>query len=365
VFVSDRGGASGLWAVRVVDGKTQGEAELLKRDFRSNALIGFASDGWLLNGVQTRTTDIYVAGLDPASGALTSEPKRVNQRAVGNSWGRIAWLPDGRSLSFWSRRNERDFLVVHTLATGEERDLWDHPPGGSGQGYIGWFPDGRTLMAWEPKGQMVLFTRKDPGTGEVLGSWTAPKQPVNAQSVPFSRDLMTMFYRKKDGPYPCDGKCTFTIFGLDIESGKQREILPVRADGVGSPWMSPDGREVAYLASFDPDRVLTIAPIAGGAARELKRETFAMQGLTEPLLWSPDGNHLLVFGREYGAEALWSFPAKGGAPQKSPLHVGLTDYSSAAVSPDGTQIAFVGGKRKFEIWQLTGLFPAPKAPVAH
>jgi hypothetical protein len=47
VFVSERGGASGLWAVRIADGKTQGEAELLKRDFRTNALIGFASDGSL------------------------------------------------------------------------------------------------------------------------------------------------------------------------------------------------------------------------------------------------------------------------------------------------------------------------------
>jgi hypothetical protein len=254
--------------------------------------------------------------------------------------------------------------VVHTLATGEERDLWDHPPGPVGPGNIGWFPDGRTLMTWEPNGQMMQLSRKDPGTGEVLGSWTVPNPTGNLQLATFSRDLMTMFHRKKDGPYPCNGKCTFTVFARDIESGKEREILPVRADGMGAPWMSPDGREVAYGAWFEPDRVLTIASIAGGAPRELHREVFAMRGLMEPLIWTPDGTHLLVFSSDYGREALWSFPVKGGPPQKTALLVPVNNNFTAAVSPDGTQIAFVGGRRKFEIWQLTGLLPAAKAPAA-
>jgi hypothetical protein len=54
---------------------------------------------------------------------------------------------------------------------------------------------------------------------------------------------------------------------------------------------------------------------------------------------------------------------KGGPPEESALHleVNATLNLNSAVSPDGTQFAFVGGGRKPEVWVMTGLFPDSKS----
>jgi Tol biopolymer transport system component len=73
VFVSDRSGSLGLWSIRVADGKPAGEPELLSTNDLGNArVMRFARDGSLYYGVNLSQTDIYVAGLDPASGKLTA-----------------------------------------------------------------------------------------------------------------------------------------------------------------------------------------------------------------------------------------------------------------------------------------------------
>src|SRR5262249_36015980 len=145
VFISDRSGTRDLWSIRVAGGKPVGDAELLKRNLSEALPIKFTRDGSLFYEVRSHPSDIYVAGLDPATGKLPSVTKRVNER-VGNSWGRVDWLPDGKSLSFWNREPKPDALVQHALATGEEHEIWGGKTRRLGQGNLGWFPDG-TIMA--------------------------------------------------------------------------------------------------------------------------------------------------------------------------------------------------------------------------
>ncbi len=202
VFVSDRSGSAGLWSVRVADGKPLGEPELLKADFSHTWAMGFARDGSLFYEARLNLTDIYVAGLDPATGKLTSEPKRINQLAT-NSFGRVAWLPDGNSLSFWNK-DSVGALVEHNLATGEEREIWGGKSGRRGTGYTGWFPD-RTIMRWDrsqSKGKAWIFRREDSTTGEAQGTWTIPVPDVGGNPV-FSPDLMTMYFWQQDSKVPC------------------------------------------------------------------------------------------------------------------------------------------------------------------
>jgi Tol biopolymer transport system component len=137
-----------LWSIRVTNGKPVGEPEQLKANFGNSSIIGFAHDGALYYRNSTPESDIYLADLDPATGKLTSEPMRVSRHAPGASNGQIRWLPDGKSLSFWSNREGHRALVVHNLATGDERELWEQPTEDGGPFYTGWFPDG-SVMAWQ------------------------------------------------------------------------------------------------------------------------------------------------------------------------------------------------------------------------
>jgi hypothetical protein len=161
--VSDRSGTPGLWSVRISDGKPVGDPELLKVDFSNADPKVFSRDGSLYYEVRLDQTDIYLAGLDPATGKLTSEPQRVNQRAVGNSWGRIAWLPDGKSFS-----------------TGDEREIWGGKSGRPVSGYTGWFPDGDDLMSSKPTGESYVFSRVDSRTGATKATWTVPRLPAGS-----------------------------------------------------------------------------------------------------------------------------------------------------------------------------------------
>ncbi len=363
VFVSDRSGSLGLWSIRVADGKPAGEPELLSTNDLGNArVMRFARDGSLYYGVNLSQTDIYVAGLDPASGKLTAEPRRVNERAVGNSWGRVAWLPDGKSLSFWNRKPIAA-LVVHTLATAEVREIWGGKSGRTGPGYSGWFQDGNSLMsvARQPDGQPWVFSRVDSRTGDVQATWTVAGLPVDSDSW-FSPDLMTMFFVRKDEAVPCEGaRCTYALVARDIQTGRDREIVRHSANRLWGTSISSDGRNVAFIARDPLGTSIMIAPSAGGPSREIYRGT--NDGYFWSTAWARDGGHLLALHNQApmpGGE-LWSFPAKGGPPEKSPLRVRPSE--KPAVSPDGTQIAFVGGSAKSEVWVMTGLLKdAKKAP---
>jgi Tol biopolymer transport system component len=366
-FVSDRGGFPGLWSIRVADGRPVGEPELLSTSNLGNArVMSIASDGSLFYGVSLNLTDIYVAGLDPATGRLTAEPRRVNEIAVGNSWGRVAWLPNGKSLSFWTRAPGAA-LVVQALATSEVRELWRQRSGPTaGPGYAGWFEDGISLMSVDrqPDGQPWVFRRVDSRTGDVQATWTVAGLPPGVDHS-FSPDLMTMFFVRPDENIPGCASCTYVLVARDLRTGQDREVVRQSTNGlrgVGGTSISPDGRDVAFIALDTLGASIVSVPSAGGPSREVYRGT--NDDRVSSVAWTRDGSHLLalVVPASMPGGELWSFPATGGPPEKSPLRVRPSE--KPAVSPDGRQIAFVGGSSKAEVWVMTGLFrDAKTAPV--
>ena len=356
-----RAASRALWSIRVANGKPVGEPEQLKANSGFSSLTGFAHDGSLYySDVSPAASDIHLAGLDPATGKLTSIPKRVSEHGLGTSNCRIAWLPDGKALSFWSTREGRTALVVHALTTGEERELWENATGASDPGYAGWFPDGN-IMQWKRNAQSLVFSRLDGRTLEAQAIWTVPSVPAPGQTA-FSRDLMTQFIAQKDESAACEGRiCTYVILARDLQTSRDREICRFRALAVGSlaRSVSPDGRDLALLQIGDNDSVL-IVPTAGGSPREIYRDTDGdFIGGPE---WTQDGDHVLAFHYKSGQAELWSVPVKGGPPEKSALN-GQTMPSNPTVSPDGTQIAFLGYVRSMpQVWVMTGLSgPAPAA----
>lgn len=119
---------------------------------------------------------------------------------------------------------------------------------------------------------------------------------------------------------------------------------PEKAVEVASPGFvprfSPDGTWLAFTTS-DPnggEGTLLCRSIPAGKVRRLTPDPMQMYGLA----WLPDGRSLVISGRSGGGRfVLWRVPLSGGPPE--PMTLGVGDFSSPAVSPDGSLLAFAHG----------------------
>jgi hypothetical protein len=104
--------------------------------------------------------------------------------------------------------------------------------------------------------------------------------------------------------------------------------------------ISPDGKQLAYA---DRANGLTLLQIDSGEKR-----SFPNMASVYPLNWFPDGSHLLVESSDF--HKLSSMSTFDGTTRTL---LNETPLYGAAVSPDGTRIAFFGGGPGLgEIWTM-------------
>jgi Tol biopolymer transport system component len=111
-------------------------------------------------------------------------------------------------------------------------------------------------------------------------------------------------------------------------------------DAVGveeMPAVSPDGRDIAFLARVDGRRQIWIRRRAGGPALQITRDDVDH----EAPRWTPDSSAIVYFtpSRTEGkAGTLWEIPALGGTPRRL-----VASLTGADVSHDGRRLATFQG----------------------
>lgn len=368
LFVSDRTGTNGLWAIDVVEGKPQGLPQLLKdgvgRAIRPN---GFTRRGDFYFSTSTDIGEVYITELDPVDGRLLRPPVPIAQRLVGSN-SAPTWSPDGRRLAYYSlslRDGQRALtLVILSIETGEAKDI----------------PVKLNLspfrIIWHPSGKSVFVGTIDTPERGLLSNYlvdlqTGDHRLVRSHSRPvpgagdISPDGKTLFFFTGGEP-----KLRGGIISCDVETGKQREIarIPDLAAG-GFPILrvSPDSKYLALRVPMDGGQwmALRLVPATGGEWRELcrfPRSDFADDA--DDLAWTPDGSNLLIL-RNTGKKAipeLWRIPVAGGEPQRTGLSA--ENMGIVAPHPDGRRIAFESGYRGVEaneLWVLENIPAAAKS----
>jgi DNA-binding winged helix-turn-helix (wHTH) protein len=114
-------------------------------------------------------------------------------------------------------------------------------------------------------------------------------------------------------------------------------------DPVWSAASSPDGK---YLAFSDKNGLFLRVLISG----ETQNVAIADNLRTGSVSWFPDGNRLLAVRGKWpgGSPGLWSLSTLGGSPHKL-----IDDAEEGAVSPDGSQVAFLRGDYEHQkIWVM-------------
>jgi len=103
------------------------------------------------------------------------------------------------------------------------------------------------------------------------------------------------------------------------------------------PRFSPDGKSIAYTASYNGNQDVYVIPTLGGVPTRITYQSYADRMVD----WHPDGEHILfASGRESGRQSIRQFylvNKKGGFPKKLKVPYG----ELASYSPDGKHLAYI------------------------
>jgi DNA-binding winged helix-turn-helix (wHTH) protein/Tol biopolymer transport system component len=314
-------------------------------------------------------------------------PERFERRSVIYAGGAaaIVLLLLGTGLYVASRRPAP---VVSGTPSSPARSLTRLTFGAGLQTDVSWSPDGRRLAyAWNRDGNFDIWVQSLDGGDPTR----VTSSPADETQPAWSPDGQRLALRSED-----DGGGLFTV---DVKGGPVRRIAP---DGRRPGWM-PNGREVVFVDSDLPHAAFIVAADGGEAPRRILETEFSRTiwaasaihpegrisviaaagffvadransrlnavdtsaatplGLLEHdvirnISWNPTGTALIVEAVSDGVPTLWRVPVepvslRWRTPER--LTTAPASAEGAAVSPDGTRVAFTNAPASTRVW----LFP--------
>jgi len=273
--------------------------------------IAFASD-------RTDSFEIWVMDADG------SHQTQVTDFPTTFDW-EPAWSPDGTQLVF-QRLNGPNGLRIWDLATSTTSGVSDP----------GWSPD------WEPTGDRIAFET-------YFSTLKSAELFTIVPGAAGSLVQLTDNTRAEDDPdWSPDGtRIVFNQFDFDGSLQINNELWTVRSDGVGlsllyddqdafQPTFSPDGTKVAFQQNDD---IVWISATGGTPTTIVGGSTWDYDPDWGPVPTEPTTGELIAFtsGRDDNAE-IYIMGPNGGNQTRLTNNTAMDDY--AAISPDGTRIAF-------------------------
>ena len=339
LFLSDRSGPTGLWAQRVESARPVGRPLRVEPNLGWAFPMGETAAGSYFYRRQMGTRDVYVVDLDP-TGVITTEPTRVSTEVVGAN-GSSDWSPDGKQLTFFRRRDDRWSLVIKSLDTEREREIFN--PDVVGIGRPRWEAGGRSILFKAAFHDRPGLQRVDLATGKT--STVIPHFIGHYDLVPHGRTLIYESNRR-------------AFFHHDLTTGVSTPIHKV-----DPPWfifgmaISPDGDRLAYTASLGQKTVsLRIVDLANPSGfREVYR--CPSEEHMDAHVWTPDGREVIVkrskrtsSAQDNDESSIWAVDVEKGTARLLGLNV--HGINQIRLRPDGRRLSFDGGWPAQEVWAL-------------
>jgi Tol biopolymer transport system component len=360
VFASDRNGISSIWALRVTDGRPQGEAELIKSNVYPRSLE-LTRSGALYYAVAASGENVYVGAADFDTGKIIATPAMVPVPYVGvNEFP--SWSPDGKALAYVALKNattkssRMSTVMIRSMDTGTVRELTPN------LSYLG-APD-KNRPVWAPDGTFVIVSggetgggrgiyRVDAATGETTALVVSSREDFNVSAHAVSADGRTLYMKRRS-----DDAREQVIVARGLSSGTEREI--VRRERFGDVVLSRDGMWLATVAFEGTSRAaLLLMPAAGGDARELLRVSDP-ETLGAFVAWLPDSKSLLFrkFAKGATRREPWRISIDGQGARE--INLGGLLGPNPNINSDGRQFAFAAGNPSLEIWALENFLPSTR-----
>ena len=351
-FRSNRTGTSDLWAIRVSDGKSQGDPVLIQKAMGNAYNIWMIPTGSLFYSITVSTWDVYVAKIDFDQNRILEGPKKATQHYTNTNHA-PAWSSDGEYLAFVSSRrdNPNKVLCVLSNQTGEIREFsmdllsWMNPT------WTHWSPDGQNIIhTGFDRPYSAGFWRTDLNTGRMnMALRFSPINQIWGSCI--SKDGKTIYDIKLNKK-----TAKSQLVAQNLETQKVDELY--LSEWIHGLALSQDERLFAFFEGNWPSKLkIKILPVKGGEPRTLY--TFKKGEWPSAIAWTPDGQNILfsiekTFGQKY-MESLWNISIEGGEPQEIGLN--MDSIKHLRIHPDGQHIAFASGKRNEEIWVMENFLP--------
>ena len=220
----------------------------------------------------------------------TGDARQLTQDTSTNT--SPSWSPDGTQIAFLSDRcgNKQVFLLPSD--GGEAQQLTDLKQGVDGP------------PVWSPDGEMIAFT---------ASANTEPRDPTAPYRV-------TRFIYRFDGVGYVDDNVQ-DIYVQSVHAGDAKQLTADAHMDRTLRW-SPDGREILYLASFDPDRSdLFSAKLRVVSLDGVIDEVLGLDwGFIKNAGWMPDSKRIMVVASRGGQpmatkDDLWIVDRGGGGAE--------------------------------------------------
>lgn len=366
LFYSDRSGTPGIWTIPVEDGRRVGQPELQRADVWGLEPVGSTREGFAF-AVHVERPRVHTAVLDLEAGGVVAPPRPLDDRPSRPSTS-PAWSADGNRLAYvlLASGGAPGTAVVIQSADGEVartlplRNITAHR--GSG---LRWVADDALLFrARDGKERRGLY-RMNLNDGSVTLLYRWQENDRGHATGPEGRTL----YLRRTATGDAERHHHETrnlLIARDLTTGEETVLDRAHMGELAS--VSPDGERLVYSVHDDLQRIveLRVVPTAGGEPRVVHRRS--SEELSPGVAWGPDGEQILFTAPDPSMErtspyaeqgtVLYAVPVAGGEARKVlelDASGGVAFPFALTPHPAGARIAFVGGKKRGELWMLEGL----------
>jgi Tol biopolymer transport system component len=254
-----------------------------------------------------------------------------------------AWSPDGTKIAFDSCRGGNGDIYVMNADGSQQTNLTNNPAGG---GSPAWSPDGNKI-SFSRDGEIYVMNADGSNQTKLTETEAWDGEPAWS---PDGNKIAFDSYR--------DGDWEIYVMNAD---GSQQTNLTNNPAGGGSPAWSPDGTKIAFSSNRDGDWEIYVMNADGSQQTNLTNKHYwSLSDYPDDRYpasdaspsWSPDstritfisyrlhdgkiGDAIYIMDADGSNQTCLLEPPAGGGFNRAP-----------AWSPDGSKIAFSGGRVRF------------------